>query len=395
MSKINDYLREKLTQNTDIEPSLKEFFLSPNEAVIYGAGNQARVVLDLCKFLHKKVMCIVTKEHNRTRIPFYDSLPIYTVDAFPKYMQKDSYDVIIAVHEKYNDEILQICHSRKFKNIFFSECWEQANVFLKSFFYEEYFTFHGAEMRYDERNRQYIEYTNDQCIYKLSWPQADKIFWNNIAGELHDIVLPSIFYDFAYLCEGPYELRDVYVRKGDVVFDLGANVGLFSGVAAARVGGGGKVYAFEPTPLTLEYLRENLSFYDNVMVCPYAVNDKKGKDHFHINNDFANNKALGKNSLLPVPGFIAVEVDTISLDAFVEEHHIERVDFIKADIEGAERLMLQGARNVLRRFAPKLSLCTYHLPDDPQVMEQLILEANPGYHVAHGRYKLYAHCTLH
>jgi hypothetical protein len=111
-----------------------------------------------------------------------------------------------------------------------------------------------------------------------------------------------------------------------------------------------------------------------------------------INNDFINNETLGKNFLLPVPGFISVEVDTMSLDAFVEEYHIERIDFIKADIEGAERLMLQGARNVLRRFALKLSLCTYHLPDDPQVMEQLILEANPRYTIEHKWYKLYAYC---
>ena len=70
---------------------------------------------------------------------------------------------------------------------------------------------------------------------------------------------------------------------------------------------------------------------------------------------------------------------------------LERVDFIKADIEGAERLMLKGAQETLRRFAPKLSICTYHLPDDKEVLEALIKQANPHYVIEHRWQKLYAH----
>ena len=70
--------------------------------------------------------------------------------------------------------------------------------------------------------------------------------------------------------------------------------------------------------------------------------------------------------------------------------HIPRVDFIKADIEGSERHMLMGARRVLKEFAPKLSLCTYHLPDDPQVMREIILDANPRYRIEERWKKMYA-----
>jgi hypothetical protein len=69
---------------------------------------------------------------------------------------------------------------------------------------------------------------------------------------------------------------------------------------------------------------------------------------------------------------------------------LERVDFIKADIEGAEREMLKGAAHVLKTFAPKLAICTYHLPDDPEVLEQIIKEANPNYKIVHLRHKLFA-----
>jgi hypothetical protein len=79
-----------------------------------------------------------------------------------------------------------------------------------------------------------------------------------------------------------------------------------------------------------------------------------------------------------------------TLDKFVEENKIDKIDFIKADIEGAERDMLRSASNVLKTFAPKLAICTYHLPDDPQVLEQIIREANPQYSVVHTRHKLFA-----
>ena len=52
--------------------------------------------------------------------------------------------------------------------------------------------------------------------------------------------------------------------------------------------------------------------------------------------------------------------------------------------------MLRGAADTLRKFAPKLALCTYHLPDDPQVLESLILEINPRYKVVQLRKKLFA-----
>ena len=80
-------------------------------------------------------------------------------------------------------------------------------------------------------------------------------------------------------------------------------------------------------------------------------------------------------------------------DAFVEKNSIERVDFIKADVEGAERNMLRGAKRILRDFSPKLSLCSYHLPDDPQVLREIILDANPEYQIVEKFKNLYAYVS--
>ena len=83
-------------------------------------------------------------------------------------------------------------------------------------------------------------------------------------------------------------------------------------------------------------------------------------------------------------------IETTTIDDFVRKNNLPRVDFIKADIEGFERHMLAGAQETLARFAPKLALCTYHLPDDPEVMAELILKANPKYNIVQKRMKLYA-----
>jgi hypothetical protein len=84
------------------------------------------------------------------------------------------------------------------------------------------------------------------------------------------------------------------------------------------------------------------------------------------------------------------EVAMVTLDDFVKENGIEKVDFIKSDIEGAERQLLRGATEVMRKFGPKLSICTYHLPDDREVLAEVIMKANPRYRIVQGPKKLYA-----
>jgi FkbM family methyltransferase len=83
-------------------------------------------------------------------------------------------------------------------------------------------------------------------------------------------------------------------------------------------------------------------------------------------------------------------IQTTTLDKFVEDTKLERVDFIKSDIEGAERDLLRGSTRVLQEFEPKLAICTYHSPEDPELLERIILEANPKYRVVHTRQKLFA-----
>jgi hypothetical protein len=64
-------------------------------------------------------------------------------------------------------------------------------------------------------------------------------------------------------------------------------------------------------------------------------------------------------------------------------------DYDKKDVDRLEWDMLAGARNVLKEFAPKLAVCTYHLPDDPKMLKDIILDANPNYKIVQRKCKLY------
>jgi len=114
-----------------------------------------------------------------------------------------------------------------------------------------------------------------------------------------------------------------------------------------------------------------------------------GDSECRINISISENNC-GANSVVLKRDAESEEIEIITLDKYVEDNQLERIDFIKADIEGAERNMLKGASHVLKTFAPKLAICTYHLPDDPEILEKLILEANPHYTLVHLKNKLFA-----
>ena len=73
-----------------------------------------------------------------------------------------------------------------------------------------------------------------------------------------------------------------------------------------------------------------------------------------------------------------------TIDKLVEELKLERVDFIKMDIEGAERRALAGARGTLAKHKPRLAIAGYHRPDDPDTLPAVIGQAWAGYRMECG-----------
>lgn len=150
-----------------------------------------------------------------------------------------------------------------------------------------------------------------------------------------------------------------HVAPGNVVFDVGANVGFYSLTAASMVGPSGRVVAFEPGPKTSARLRENaaLNGFANLVVVEVAVSDKPGVLHLHLGEDSEANSLYDAGPAATG----SVEVSVLTLDAYAEAEGIARVDLLKIDAEGAEVGIIRGARRILTG------------PDAPPV----IVEANP------------------
>lgn len=234
--------------------------------------------------------------------------------------------------------------------------------------------------------------TFDKIEFKILNPyllsETFKIAFNL---EMPDLIIPAIDNAFPYMSEGKYEYNNVVINKDDVVFDCGANIGIFASIAASKKA---NVYAFEPVPDLIDCLEKIKKVYPNINIAPFALFDKVGKVNFSVSETNSTSHSLLANNN---PNYHlsdisrSIEVEAITIDDFVKINSIEMVDFIKSDIEGAERLMLQGAKEVMRKFSPKLSICTYHLPDDKVVLENIILDANPNYIIEHNWHKLYAY----
>ena len=197
------------------------------------------------------------------------------------------------------------------------------------------------------------------------------------------------FYDS--LPEGTYCLKndvvDVRIEPGDVVFDVGSWVGDFAAYASVKKA---IVYAFEPgSKLYNHTLLKTAELNGNIYPVKMGLGDVPAT--VNIDETASNSLSLKIDSQQSGRADSTIEITTI--DDFVRDNKLDRVDFIKADIEGHERYMLMGARETLKRFAPKLAICTYHLPDDPEVLASLIKEANPAYRIVQKRKKLYASVT--
>jgi len=247
---------------------------------------------------------------------------------------------------------------------------------------ESYFDFKGAKLP---------DVSNDQgkvSVLKIVF--EDVFLIPCFYGDNHEKSVVNLVDQ--YMEEGPYGYTDgsfdVTVKKNDVVIDVGAWIGDFSAYAASK---GAIAYAFEPVNETFQLLQKT-KVLNNVRGGGKINPVQKGLSNRECEMDMSimNTSGGGNSIVVERNGCMSEKVSITTLDKFVEENKLERVDFIKSDIEGAERDMLRGASNVLKTFAPKLAICTYHFPDDPEVLENIIKEANPAYTVVHLRHKLVA-----
>jgi FkbM family methyltransferase len=160
------------------------------------------------------------------------------------------------------------------------------------------------------------------------------------------IGIPKLLARFTPGYEQAYS-RQLYatVRQGDVVWDVGANIGYYTTQLAELIGTQGKVFAFEPDPVNLEQLRANCEARHNVIIRGYGLSDGTREARLLEGSDElrATSRVLESNS--SIQG--AIDVQLRAGDEIVAKGEAESPNIIKIDVEGHELGVLQGLRAYL------------------------------------------------
>lgn len=135
------------------------------------------------------------------------------------------------------------------------------------------------------------------------------------------------------------------VAKGMVIYDIGANVGYYTTLAAKYAGSNGRVLAFEPVPQNVRMLLDNVSLngFDNVEVLECALAAHSGVEFFALTGH-PNTGHLDEDGDFEVPVF--------ALDELIQDKALPFPDLIKIDVEGAEEAVLRGASQTISHQHP-------------------------------------------
>ncbi len=353
-----------------------------NNIWIYGLGTSGRLLVDLCIQYGIPIQGIIVgngyKEDeisHRGGVKIYDVLEVKDINfenCIMLYTVKQPKEAVLQSLSWNKDtlvDVSSVSFYQKMLRIYYNNFFESMNV--------------GEFEKSDILNIEGMKLLNPKMHER-----SEKVY-EGFLQEIGDLLLPAIWNNYDRIDEGAYEDGNVNINEGDIVFDCGANVGVFSAVCANKKA---KVFAFEPDTNVYNYLKAQSDLYpEYIYPVKKAVSNACCVTDMYI--DKTGNHMTESTLVKPMDlDFMEKEsIESITLDSFVEEEKLMHVDFIKADIEGYEREMLLGAKNVLARFAPKLAVCTYHKKDDKEVLSQIILDANPKYKIKYKWKKLYAY----
>jgi FkbM family methyltransferase len=180
-----------------------------------------------------------------------------------------------------------------------------------------------------------------------------------------------------------YGDADVGVRPGDTVIDCGANYGLFIRKALAR--GAERVVAIEPAAQNCSCIEEGFANEisgGNVILVRSAAWSTRGVLTFGFAPRYP-----WASAVQDIDGFMGhherkvQRVSATTIDYVVDQLKLSAVDFIKLDIEGSECAAIEGAKNTISSFRPRIAVAIYHRPDDRTEIPARLRSMVPSYAV--------------
>lgn len=222
-------------------------------------------------------------------------------------------------HVKEEGLIGSLRHAFDFLNFRTKIKFTKAYLKFKSLFNESPFAVHHGKYKFNFNNDGDYE----EILYHT--------FWNK------------------YFLSEKNRIQD-FLKKGDVVVDVGANIGLFSLILSDLVEESGKVYSFEPISLLHKKLNNNINLNGirNVTTIERGIGDRESEIEI-----FLNPEQSGLSSVVVKPGdkFVSQKIKLTTLDKYFITRK-EKISFIKIDTEGYEPRVLRGAKELINRDRP-------------------------------------------
>ena len=213
----------------------------------------------------------------------------------------------------------------------------------------------------------------------IHFPIFDTKKWNSFLNQAerltqyaaNDYILDRVE---TWILEG-YSYRDICTAKnGDIVIDAGSFTGNTSLYFSNLVGNNGKVICFEPDPTNFMYLDTNIKKSNRTNILPINAALNSCTQLINFNTMDNGNKAGARIDTAGI-----AEIQAYSIDDFVNDNRIKKINFIKMDIEGAELDAIEGAKHTIQCMHPRMAICVYHKPDDMVSIPHAVLSLNPNY----------------
>ena len=173
-----------------------------------------------------------------------------------------------------------------------------------------------------------------------------------------------------------YFYKDCKIKKDDFVIDAGGCWADTALLFSSIVGDKGKIFSFEFFEDNLKIFKENISYNKElakrIILTEQPLYDKSNKT-LYLNHACADITTLTEKNNKKQ------QYITISIDDFIKDKKIKKIDFIKMDVEGSELNVLQGAITSLKKYKPKLAIASYHKYDDYYKIPKFLNELGIGY----------------
>ncbi len=148
------------------------------------------------------------------------------------------------------------------------------------------------------------------------------------------------------------------LQRGMVCLDIGANIGYYVTLESKMIGDEGKIIAIEPSPLNFDYLKRNMMLQTtkNIEVFNFAAGDKIGQINFVMDENESNSGRVISDDEAKKWSGPVTKLPVKTIDSFLEEIKIDKIDFLRMDVEGYEYHIFQGMKNTIKKSKPIIQI---------------------------------------